>query len=115
MERLFLNPENGEVHPESHWVNENIDLACLIEKIEVDGEMGFVIHEGDIDRYRVRCDEVFAIFKMITFNMMKDIANTDDEEKIDLLRRGLVKIATAMLRNMKEQEEENEARLRGLN
>lgn len=115
MERMFLNPENGEIRPESHYLNENIDLDCLIEKIDSgDGTMGFIIPEANIDRYRVRCDKVYMIFKVTTFKMLQDAVSSTDKEEIKRIRRVLVKIADAMLRNMREQEEEEAAEKDGL-
>ena len=81
MERMFVDPATGDLHAESHYHRENIDLATVLEYIEVDGAFGFDIQVENIERMDVRAPEVFAIFAHFVAAILEQSINEDEEER----------------------------------
>ena len=81
MERMFVDPATGDLHTESYYHRENIDLATVLEYIEVDGAFGFDIQVENIERMDVRAPEVFAIFAHFVAAILEQSINEDEEER----------------------------------
>lgn len=64
-ERLFINPIDGELHPESWYRHQNIDLRCVIEAYIVEDKLAFDIRPENIERMEfgdLRVIEMIASF-----------------------------------------------------
>ena len=86
MERMFVDPETGDIHPESYYHKQNIDLATVIEAVLFDNELGFVIIPENVPRMKVRHNAVFELFKEFMMNLSVLFTNVDDEqERVALL------------------------------
>jgi hypothetical protein len=113
MERMFLDPETGNIYPESYYRHENIDLATVIETVRHgDNELGFVIIPENVSRMRVRNDVVFEVFKEFLMGIAHRFETTEDEEEREELREVGYMISQSMVRNCREIEaEENRTNL----
>ena len=49
-ERMFLNPYDGEIYPESWYQRENIDLSCAIEAVLIHGGLD-AFYRTDVMQY----------------------------------------------------------------
>ena len=106
MERMFVDPETGDIHPESYYQRENIDLATVIEAIRHGDELGFVIIPENVPRMKVRHDAVFELFKEFMMNLSVQFTNADDEQEREALREAGSLVSLAMVRNIREIEME---------
>jgi hypothetical protein len=74
-ERLFINPVDGELHPESWYQHQNIDLRCVIEAYIVEDKLAFDIRPENIERMEfgdLRVIEMIAQFtSALAFQAMK--------------------------------------------
>ena len=106
MERMFVDPETGDIHEESYYHKQNIDLATVIEAIREGDELGFVIIPENVPRMKVRHDAVFELFKEFMSHLAYKFINAEDEEEKENLREVGVMVSLAMVRNIKEIEAE---------
>lgn len=106
MERMFVDPETGDLHPESYYQRENIDLATVIEAVLFDNELGFVIIPENVPRMKVRHNAVFELFKEFMMNLSVQFTNADDEQEREALREAGSLVSLAMVRNIREIEME---------
>ena len=106
MERMFVDPETGDIHPESYYQRENIDLATVIEAVLYGNELGFVIIPENVPRMKVRHNAIFELFKEFMMNLTTEFAKADDEEQKEALREAGTLVSLAMVRNIREIEEE---------
>jgi hypothetical protein len=100
MERMFVDPETGDMHPESYYHQENIDLATVIEAIEIDGRFGFKIDVENIERMNVKHPAVFAIFSKFVSDLLSMAVETDDENMRDNLVETMHYVSNVMLEKM---------------
>ena len=106
MERMFVDPETGDIHPESYYQRENIDLATVIEAIRHGDELGFVIIPENVPRMKVRHDAIFELFKEFMTHLTIKFINAEDIVEKENLREAGVLISLAMVRNIREIEME---------
>ena len=106
MERMFVDPETGDIHPESYYQRENIDLATVIEAVLYGNELGFVIIPENVPRMKVRHNAIFELFKEFMMNLTTEFAKADDEEQKEALREAGTLVSLAMVRNIREIEAE---------
>lgn len=103
-ERQFIDPVTGEMHPESHYHRENIDLATVIEAVETEGLIGFEINVENISRMTVRHPSVFQIFKWFCDSLSDAAETADDNEEKLFLETTEAYVCTQMLRNIDEMK-----------
>lgn len=106
MERMFVDPETGDIHPESYYHKQNIDLATVIEAVLYGSELGFVIIPENVPRMKVRHDAVFELFKEFMMNLTVEFTKADNKEQREALREAGALVSHAMVRNLKEIEAE---------
>lgn len=106
MERMFVDPETGDIHPESYYHKQNIDLATVIEAVLYGSELGFVIIPENVPRMKVRHDAVFELFKEFMMNLTTEFTKADNEEQREAIREAGAIVSLAMVRNLKEIEAE---------
>jgi len=106
MERMFVDPETGDMHPESYYHKQNIDLATVIEAVLDGDHLGFVIVPENVPRMKVRHDAVFELFKEFMMGLTQQFVSSQDQEEKDSLREVGVMISLAMVRNLQEIDSE---------
>ncbi len=106
MERMFVDPATGDLHPESHYHRENIDLATVIEAVHEGNTLGFVIIPENVPRMKVRNDAVFELFKEFMMILTVQFNNTEDDDEREALREAGALVSHAMVRNIREIEME---------
>lgn len=107
MERLFIDPATGDIHPESYYHIQNIDLATVIEAVDEEDGLGFVIIPENIGRMRVRSMEVFEIFKNLMVSLFNALQNVEDDAEKERLEKLGALVAASMAKNLAEIELEN--------
>lgn len=100
MERHFVDPATGELHPESYYRRENIDLATVIEFLQVEGGFGFDIRVENIERMDVQAPEVFAIFAQFTATLVERSMETDDDAEREELQSIAAYVSKVMLEKL---------------
>jgi len=100
MERMFVDPETGDMHPESYYRMEDIDLDTVLEAIEVDGVLGFNIKVENIERMNVKHPAVFSIFASFVSNLVSMAVETEDEDERDRLIETMHYVSKVMLEKM---------------
>jgi hypothetical protein len=106
MERMFVDPATGDIHPESYYHRENIDLATVIEAVREGDTLGFVIIPENIQRMKIRHDAVFELMKEFMINLTEKFLTADDDAEKESLREVGVMISLAMVRNLQEMQGE---------
>jgi len=106
MERMFIDPATGDIHPESHYHRENIDLATVIEAIHEGNHLGFLIIPENVPRMKVRHAAIFELFKQFMMGLTHQLENAEDEEVKESLREVGNMISLAMVRNLQEIDSE---------
>lgn len=106
MERMFVDPETGDLHPESYYHRENIDLATVIEAVHEGNALGFVIIPENVPRMKIRHDAIFELMKEFMMSLTEKFVSSNDEDEKENLREVGVIISLAMVRNIKEIEME---------
>jgi len=106
MERIFIDPETGDTHPESYYHTQNIDLATVIEAVREGDHLGFVIIPENVPRMKVRHDAIFGLFKEIMLSLTHQIENAEDDVEKESLREAGMLISLSMLRNLQEMQGE---------
>jgi len=66
--RFFLNPQDGEIYPESWYHQQNIDLACAIEAVTIEGGLAFDIVPENLER--------MEFYDIAVINLIADFAKT---------------------------------------
>lgn len=112
MERMFVDPETGDLHPESYYHKQNIDLATVIEAVHEGNALGFVIIPENVPRMKIRHDAVFELMKEFMMGLTHQFVSSKDPEEKAALKEVGVLISLAMVRNLQEIEgEERRANL----
>lgn len=107
MERMFLDPETGNIYPESYYRHENIDLATVIETVRHgDNELGFVIIPENVIRMRVRNDTVFQIFGEFLEDLAMRFSEMPDDEERERIREIGAFVSHHVMKNVEEMERE---------
>lgn len=106
MDRMFIDPATGEMHNERWFRMQNIDLDTVIEAMEVDGNLGFIIIPENISRMKVRDSAVIGLIAQFTEAMLLRMHKTDDEDEREQLREIGKRICTVMMFNLAELEKE---------
>ena len=103
MERMFVDPETGDIHEESYYHKQNIDLATVMEYIEVDGAFGFDIQVENIERMDIRAPEVFAIFAHFVAAVLEQSMQADEEER-EALQGIAAYVSKVMMKKMGNEQ-----------
>lgn len=106
MERMFVDPETGAIHPESYYQRQNVDLATVIEVIRDGEQLGFIINPEDIPRMKVRSQPVFEMFKEFARDIVRKAQESKNEEEVEEYLEVGFMLSIMMLKNIKEMEEE---------
>ena len=80
-ERLFINPVDGELHPESWYHHQNIDLRCVIEAYIVEDKLAFDIRPENIERMEFRDLRVIEIIANFTTSLAFQAMKMEDPEE----------------------------------
>lgn len=86
MGRMFVDPATGDMHPESYYRMENVDLDTVLEAFEIDGVFGFDIRVENIERMDIRHPaviEIFALFVASLLEMSMKSEDPDEREKLE--------------------------------
>lgn len=97
MERQFVDPATGDLHPESYYHRQNIDLATVIEYVEFGNVMGFDIKIENIERMDVKAPEVFSIFAHFCASLVERSFETDDDDEREELQSIAAYVTKVML------------------
>jgi hypothetical protein len=81
MERMFLNPVDGEIYPESWYHKENIDLSCAIEAVTIHGGLAFDIKPENIERMEFKDVNAIALIAEFTAHLARHAMELDDPEE----------------------------------
>ena len=106
MERLFIDPATGDINPESYYHKQNIDLATVIEAVDEEGGLGFIIIPENVGRMRVRSDVVFEIFRTFMLSLTEAMQQSEDEDEREHLRQTGHLVSINMLKNLAEMQME---------
>ncbi len=103
MERMFVDPETGNIHPESYYHKKNIDLDTLIEAVSK-GKQGtiFIVIPENVSRMKVRDMRVIELIKNFVGSLVERIEDTDDEEEAEVLKKAVNDISMGMMKNLAE-------------
>jgi hypothetical protein len=97
MERRFVDPATGDLHPESYYHRQNIDLATVIEYLEFDNVFGFDIKIENIERMDVKAPEVFGIFATFCASLVERSFETEDDDEREELQSIAAYVTKVML------------------
>lgn len=80
-ERMFVNPIDGEMHPESWYHKQNIDLRCVIEAYVVNGMVAFDIRPENIERMEFGDLRVIELIAHFTTALASQALEMEDPEE----------------------------------
>lgn len=100
MERMFVDPETGDMHPESYYRMEDIDLDTVLEAFNMDGVLGFEIKVENIERMNIKHPAVFGIFASFVNKLLTMAVETEDEDERDHLVETMHYVSKVMLEKM---------------
>lgn len=100
MERQFLDPVTGELHPESYYRKENIDLDTVLEFFQLEDAFGFDIKIENIERMDVQAPEVFSIFANFTAMLVEKSMEVDSDEEREELQSIAAYVSKVMLEKL---------------
>lgn len=101
MERMFINPVDGEIYTESHYRMENIDLDTVIEVMDVGPEgTGVHIDISKIERMDVRAEPVFRLFAEFVLGIAEQAANSEDPEEQQVLMETAAYVSRVMMKKL---------------
>ena len=108
MDRMFVDPETGDIRDERWFRMQDIDLDTVIEAIKIDdnGSVGFVIIPENINRMKVRNSVVINLISEFTGSILERMSETDDEDEREQLREIGKRICTLMMFKIAELEKE---------
>jgi methyl coenzyme M reductase subunit C len=81
MERMFLNPMDGEIYPESHYHRENVDLSCVIEAHKMPDGIWFDIRPENIERMEFKDIAVIELIANFTSHLARHAIELEDPEE----------------------------------
>lgn len=81
--RFFLNPQDGEIYPESWYHQQNIDLACAIEAVTIEGGLAFDIVPENLERMEFADVAVIGLIADFARTLAIRAMETDDEEEAE--------------------------------
>jgi len=79
--RFFLNPQDGEIYPESWYHQQNIDLACAIEAVTIEGGLAFDIVHENLERMEFADVAVISLIADFARTLAIRAMETDDAEE----------------------------------
>lgn len=82
-ERMFVNPVDGEMHPESWYRHENIDLDCVIEVVLMDGGLAFDIRPENLQRMEFRDFNIIQLIAHFTLALAQRASESEDPEEAE--------------------------------
>jgi len=101
-ERVFLNPMDGELHPESYYHRENIDLDCVIEAVNLDGQLAFDIVPDRLERMEFKSIDAIQIIAHFVGGLAQTALNTDDPEEAQELAELATYVSKVMMKKLKQ-------------
>lgn len=99
-ERMFVDPATGDMHPESYYRMENIDLDTLLEAVEMDGDLAFEIKVHNIERMNIQHPVVFAIFADFCQSMQQAAVEAESDDDRETFENIAAYTARVMLQKL---------------
>ena len=101
-ERIFLNPQDGELYPESWYHRENIDLACVIEAFETGGGIVFDIWPDNLERMNFQSVAVISLIAEFAMNLTRRAMESDDPEEAEECAATASYVSKVMMKKLKK-------------
>lgn len=101
-ERVFLNPLDGEIHPESYYRRENIDLDCVIEAVSLNGAIAFDIVPDRLERMEFRSLDAIQLIAHFVAGLAEHASITDDPEEARELAETASYVSKVMMKKLKQ-------------
>ena len=83
MEKMYMDPYTGDIHPESYYRRENIDLDCVIEAHKMPDGIVFDINPENIERMEFKDIAVIELIANFTRTLALHAMETDDPEEAE--------------------------------
>lgn len=96
-ERMFVDPVTGDMHPESWYHRENVDLATVIECHLIDGNLAFDVNLQNLNRLNVQAPEVFNMFAHFCAALVEESLQTEDDEEREHLQATAAYVSRVMM------------------
>ena len=101
-ERIFLNPQDGELYPESWYHRQNIDLACAIEAFELNNGIAFDINPDNLERMDFQSVAVISLIAEFAMNLTHHALETDDPEEAEQCSAVASYVSKVMMKKLKK-------------
>jgi len=98
--RFFLNPQDGEIYPESWYHQQNIDLACAIEAVTIKGELVFDIVPENLERMEFSDVAVISLIADFARTLAIYAMETDDPEEAEQCGSTAAYVSRIMMEKM---------------
>ena len=106
MDRMFLDPQTGDMHDERWFRMQDIDLDTVIEAVDMDGNLAFIIIPENVPRMKIRSPKVVELMKQFMFGLINRMDETEDKNEREQLRKVGRDISLLMLFNLAEMKKE---------
>ena len=100
-ERIFLNPRDGELYPESWYHHQNIDLDCAIEAFETGGGIVFDICPDNLERMDFQNVHVIELIAQFAQQLMVRSLESEDPEEVELCATTASFVSKTMLKKLR--------------
>lgn len=101
-ERIFLNPQDGELYPESWYHRENIDLDCVIEAFEMNGQLAFNIQPECLERMDFQNVHAIELIAMFAMELTHRALESEDPEEAELCAATASYVSKTMMKKLKQ-------------
>jgi hypothetical protein len=99
-DKMFIDPATGDMLPEGWYHKQNIDLATVIECVEVPGGLGFDIRLENIERMDVKTPKMFRIFAHFCATLIAQAMQEDDDKEREELQAIAAYISHVMMKKL---------------
>lgn len=101
-ERIFLNPQDGELYPESWYHRQNIDLACAIEAFELNNGIAFDICPDNLERMDFQSVAVISLIADFAMNLTRRAMESDDSGEAEECAAVASYVSKVMMKKLKK-------------
>lgn len=101
-ERIFLNPSDGELYPESWYHRENIDLDCAIEAFEMANGICFNIQPECLERMDIQSLPVIELIAQFVGELARQSFELEDAEEAERCAVTASYVSKVMLKKLKQ-------------
>jgi hypothetical protein len=101
-ERIFLNPQDGELYLESWYHRQNIDLACVIEAFELNNGMAFDINPDNLKRMDFQSVAVISLIADFAMNLTRRAMESDVPEEAEQCAATASYVSKEMMKKLKK-------------